>query len=247
LAGDLGKLKRKKIKDEVSQGYHPLTNHSKTSVMKKLFLFILFALASHLLFAQNKAGYPTPEFMNEVSFLNKENMTLVRLEKGSSKMESKTKMGGMGGGESGYLLEGRQSPVRLQAGNLSFVFYNGSSAANSPRTDSIMSANGMDPSMNAQMTNGMEMMNDPSRTTSLYSMTAEKGSRQVTVRAYGGMKLMGKSKKESTKYTLSIKKIKNGYYEMVVDKPLPRGEYAFVLTSMTSTDGTYLLFAFGID
>jgi hypothetical protein len=216
--------------------------------MKKLFLLPVFISTCNLLAAQNKVNYPTPEFTNEVSFLNKENMTVVRLEKGSSKMESKTKMGGMGGGENGYSLEGSKSPVRLQAGNLSFVFYNGSSASGtSPYTDSVMRANGMDPSINSQMNSNMEMMSDPSRTTSLYCMNAEKGSRKVTIQAYSGMKLMGKSKKESVRYTLSIKKIKSGYYEMVVDKPLPKGEYAFVLMSMGSMDGSCQLFAFGID
>ena len=94
--------------------------------MKKMLLVILFNTVSLLLFAQGKLAYPTPEFNNEINFLNKENMTLIRLEKGNSKMESKAKMGGMGGGESGYTLEGNKSLVRLSGGgNLSFVFIPG--------------------------------------------------------------------------------------------------------------------------
>ncbi len=61
------------------------------------------------------------------------------------------------------------------------------------------------------------------------------------------MKLLGKSKKESTKYTISVKKIREGYYEMIVDKALQKGEYAFTLMNYVSMDGSYLLFAFGID
>jgi len=107
-----------------------------------------------------------------------------------------------------------------------------------------MKANGMDPS---EMKNGMDMMTDPSRNTTLYSMNEEKGNRKITIMAYQGMKLFGKSKKESTKYTLSIKKVMDGYYEMIVDKPLPRGEYAFVKMDFGSRDGSYSLFAFGVD
>jgi hypothetical protein len=216
--------------------------------MKKVLMLAFIFCASNLLFAQTKQVYPTPEFNNEINFLNKEKMILMRLEKGVSKMQSKTKMGGMGGGESGYTLEGPKSPVRIPASNnLSFVFSTGSGSGNTHEADSMMKANGMDPSMSSGMSEGLDMMNDPSRTTSLYNMNTEKGARKVTVQAYGGMKLFGKSKKESTKYTLSIKKIKEGYYEMVVDKPLLKGEYAFVQMSMTSADGSTLLFAFGVD
>ena len=215
--------------------------------MKKIFFFaILFNTGSLFLFAQDKQTYPTPEFNNEINFLNKENMTLMRLEKGSSKMGSKTKMGGMGGGENGYTLEGSKSPVRLPGGNnLSFVFYTGNTSSSTTlQSDSIMKAKGIDPSV---MRNGMYMMNDPSRNASLYNMNTEKGSRKITLQAYQGMKLFGNSKKENIKYTLSIKKIKDGYYEMIVDKPLPKGEYAFVVMSYGNMDGFYPLFAFGVD
>jgi hypothetical protein len=216
--------------------------------MKKVLMLAFILSTNNLLFAQTKQVYPTPEFNNEINFLNKEKMILMRLEKGTSKMQSKTKMGGMGGGESGYSLGGAKSPVRIPASNnLSFVFSTGSGAGSTPEADSIMKANGMDPSMRSGMSEGLDMMNDPSRTTSLYNMNTEKGDRKVTMQSYGGMKLFGKSKKESTKYTLSIKKIKEGYYEMIVDKPLPKGEYAFVQMNFSSMDGSTLLFAFGVD
>lgn len=196
-----------------------------------------------------KDKYPVPEYSNEIYFLKKDSvMQLQRLEKGLSKMESKSKMGGMGGGENGYQLEGTRSPVRMpQLTDLSFVFYTGGSSTTTPEADSAMRANGMDPSMQQQMGNTMDMMNDPSRTVSLYNMNAEKASRKITVMSYGGMKVFGKSKKENLKYTLSIKKVRDGYYELVVDKRLPKGEYAFVYTSMTNMDGSNLLFAFGVD
>ena len=46
---------------------------------------------------------------------------------------------------------------------------------------------------------------------------------------------------------MSIRKIKDGYFEMIVDKVSPKGEYAFVMMDVGSTDGSSLLFAFGID
>ena len=60
------------------------------------------------------------------------------------------------------------------------------------------------------------------------------------------MGMMGKFKKSSTKYTLSIKKVKENYYEMIVDKTLPRGNYAFVMMDTGSMDQSYSLFAFEV-
>ena len=42
----------------------------------------------------------------------------------------------------------------------------------------------------------------------------------------------GKKSQSSDKYTFSVKKIREGYWELVIDKPLPRGEYAFSMMSM---------------
>ena len=52
---------------------------------------------------------------------------------------------------------------------------------------------------------------------------AEKGKRKALLQS---MEIMGKSEKTAAKYTLSIKKIKDGYHELVVDKIPPRGEYS---------------------
>ena len=193
---------------------------------------------------KTKQQYPTPEYNNEIYFFIKDSAQVTRLEKGFSKMESKSKMGGIGGAENGYELEGSKSPVRLEAGpNLSFIFFTGEES-NSTVSDSMMKKNGIDP---AAFGDPMAMMNDPSRTTSLYKMSSEKGSRKITMQSYQGMKLLGGSKKESTKYTLSVKKIRSGYYELQVDKPLLRGEYAFMIMDMASMTGSTSLFAFGID
>lgn len=215
--------------------------------MKKILFFLLMSNPVWLTAQNNTKQYPTPEYSNEIYFFIKDSASLSRLEKGESKMQSKSKMGGMGGGEQGYALEGSKSPIRLESGKpLSFIYFmNESSAGSSPESDSAMKANGMD---NASMDDAMSMMNDPSKTTSLYKMNVEKGNRKITLQSYGGMKILGKSKSESKKFTLSFKKVRYGYYELVVDKMLPKGEYAFLLMDMSmGMDGSTRLFAFGVD
>lgn len=208
--------------------------------MKKSFTFCCFVLSSICLIAQT--SYPVPDYSNEIYLVKKDTgITLMRLEKGSSKQEMKVKMMGMGGMDQGYTLEGETSTVHLPAGsNLVFLLYTGAGAsASNPQTDSMMRANGMDPAM---MSNPMGMM-DPTQNITLYSMTATKGQRKAMLQSMG---LMGKSKKTATKYTLSVKKVKEGYYEMIVDKTLPKGEYTFVMASM-SMDQQFSLFAFAVD
>jgi hypothetical protein len=220
--------------------------------MKKYF-FIAFAILalSPFLFGQpEKTKYPEPEFSNEVYYLKKDSInTAVRLEKGSSKMENKTKMGGMGGSESGYILDGEKSTVRLKTGSsLSFIISKGGGkAAASPQTDSMMKANGMDPASAGDMTGGM---NDPANTITLYKAESGKGKRKILMMKAPGMSPFGSKKMQSSdKYTFSVKKVSDGYWELVIDKTLPRGEYAFSMMNMGmgSMDGSTTLFSFGID
>jgi len=46
-----------------------------------------------------------------------------------------------------------------------------------------------------------------------------------------------------------VKKIREGYWELVIDKTLPKGEYAFSMMGMGmgNMDGSTTLFSFGID
>lgn len=212
--------------------------------MKKIFVLFLSIFIAGALMAQK---YPEPEFSNEISYLKKDSInSLVRLEKGSSKMDTKTKMGGFGGSESGYEMEGEKSTVRLQTGsNLSFVFSNGASgkSSSSSMRDSMMKANGMDPSM-------MQSMMDPSNTISLYKAETDKDKRKVLLQKSPGASPFGSKKSQSSdKFTFSAKKIREGYWEFVIDKTLSKGEYIFTMMSMGmgSMDGSTLLFAFAID
>lgn len=216
--------------------------------MKKSILLLCLLVLTVTIYSQK---YPEPEFTNEVYYLKKDSGTVTRLEKNSSKRESKTKMGGLGGMESGYLIEGEKSPIRLAAGkDLSFVFSTGASATTTtpdPQRDSMLRANGVDPAM----MEGMGQMNDPANTISLYKTEKDKEGRKIIMQKSPGMMPFGSKKiKSSDKYTFSVRKIREGYWELVIDKNLPKGEYAFTVMNFMNPDaatGNTLLFAFGID
>jgi hypothetical protein len=219
----------------------------------KYFITVITLLASLQLFSQiDPAKYPDPEFSNEVYWYRKDSVTvLMRLEKGSSKMETKMKLGGMGGAENGYAIDEERSPVRLnESKGLSFIFSTGASSAK-PRSaayDSMMRANGVDPSMVDGM--GMDGMSDPSKTITLYKAETGKGKRKVLLMKTGGaIPFSGRKPKSSDKYSFSVRKIRDGYWELMVDKSLPKGEYAFSVSSfgMNNMDGSVTLFAFGVD
>ena len=215
--------------------------------MKKIFLSIAAIIITC---AANAQKYPEPEFSNEVYFLKKDSVfSALRLEKNVSKMESKTKMGGLGGSESGYNMDGTKSTVRLTSGTkLSFIISTGASSDKaSSSQDSMMKASGMDPSMMQGMMGGS---NDPASTITLYKTESEKGKRKILMQKNAGaVPFSSKKTKSSDKYTFSVKKIREGYWELVIDKTLPKGEYAFSKMDMTGMNAgqSFLLFAFGID
>jgi hypothetical protein len=203
---------------------------------------VVCALSFSLVAAGQK--YPEPEFSNEIYYFDRDSSTLARLEKGNSKLDTKIKMAGFGGAESGYEIEGDKSTVRLNKGKgLSFVFFNGSSQTSNAAKDSMMKANGIDPAMLREMT-------EPSSMITLYLAKSEKDKRKVFLQKSGGANPFASHKNQSSdKYTFSIKKIREGYWELVIDKTLPKGEYIFTMMNMGfgNMDGSTLLFAFAID
>jgi uncharacterized protein YxeA len=216
--------------------------------MKKICLSLLITLTAAVAVAQK---YPEPEFTKEEYYLKKDSSyTVQRLEKGSSKMETKTKMGGMGGSESAYVLDGGKSTVSISNENkLSFVFSTGTSSgtSSSKERDSMMLANGMDPSA-VQGMGDISGINDPASSIVLYKLETGSNKRKALLQKNPGISPFG-SKKQKTgeKYTFSVKKIREGYWELVVDKALPKGEYAFVMAGMgmQSMDGATTMFSFG--
>lgn len=214
----------------------------------KILIFLLTVLIHCVaVYAQT---YPEPEFSNEVYYLKKDSApTVMRLSKESSKIETKTKLGGMGGSESAYVMEGAKATARVPATNsLSFVYSTGATAktkSNDTR-DSMMRANGMDPSM----LEGMGSANDPSQNITLFKLEVSGGKRKVLLQKNPGMSPFGsKKQKSSTKYSFSVRKVRDGYWELVIDKTLPSGEYAFTMnaTQQGSVNSMTTLFAFGVD
>ena len=208
--------------------------------MKKIISFLAAMLFASLLFAQT---YPDPEFSNEVYYLKKDSAyILVRLEKGLAKQQTKVNM--ITGSEYSYTIEGKASSVRLNNGkNISFIFST-SAVSSNPFSDSVMKANGMDP-------NSISGFSDPSKMITLYKLDIGKNERKISMAKGGGVYWFSKKGDQgSNKYSFSLKKIRNGYWELVVDKPLPKGEYAFsVMGVMGSEDITesQTVFTFGID
>jgi hypothetical protein len=185
-------------------------------------VLMLFACAT----AVYSQEYPEPEFANEVYFLKKsDTMSLVRLEKDYSSVDTKVKAAGIGGVEHGYEMEGEASSIRLVSGkNLSFVF-----------------------SAGAEVSASAFSAFDPTSMVTLYRSDISKGKRKIYLHKGGGY--FGTKMKSSEKYSFSVKKIREGYWELVIDKPLPKGEYVFTAQSggIGAADGSVSMYAFGID
>lgn len=216
--------------------------------MKIHFLFSLLFLVYGSVFAQSaKTKYPDPEFSNEIYLLKKDS-TLLRLEKDASAMDTKLKAAGFGGAESGYSIEGEKSQVQIQSGEgLSFIFSTSASAPGSSATsDSMARAMGADPAMMAET---MSDRLDPGNTISLYKTEPGKEVRKILLQKTPGMLGINKKLASAKKYTFSVKKIREGYWELVIDKTLPKGEYAFTITGMATENmlGSVSIFAFGVN
>ena len=218
--------------------------------MKKILNAVIILLMSiSYLFAQlDKSGYPNPEFNNEIYLFRKDSANkFLRLEKNESSMNTKTKLGGFGGAETGYSMEGEKSTVRLTTGNeLSFIYFESAEESSLSDSDSTLHNAGITPEMMA----AMNKMTDPTNMISLYKTETVKDKRKSSLAKSGGaLPFSGKKSKASQKYPFSVKKIREGYWQLVIDKNLPKGEYAFVVMGMGTAgmDGGAAMFAFGID
>jgi uncharacterized protein YxeA len=217
--------------------------------MKKIICSITGLIAVLNTYAQT---YPEPEYTNEVYYLKKDSVySLTRLEKNSAKSEQHNNM--LSGSEVSNVFDGGKSPVRFQKGsNLFFIFSTGTAATTggNNQSDSMMKANGMDPNM---MTNMMGGMTDPATNITLYKLNISKGIRKIITMKAPGMSPFGNHKVTSSdKYTFSVKKIKEGYWVLQIDKTLPSGEYAFALSGMMGGMGSMMgqgmvVYAFGVD
>jgi len=192
--------------------------------------------------AQN---YPNPDFNNEVYALRKDSGKLTRLEKASSQIHQKTSI--MGGGSMQYEVEAKQSTIRFtNMDPYSFIIWtgsgNGGNVASGSAGDSAMRASGFDPNM----FNGFGSLN-PSQI-ALYKMDVSHDQRTVVMAKGGGFNF-GKKSSSGGVQTTSFRKVRDGYFEIVLDKKPAPGEYAFLVqqTGMASANGGVILFCFGVD
>ncbi len=88
---------------------------------RAVIVLFLAAIAGNNCRAQATAAVPDPEFMNQVYYLDSANKPAA-LEKNSTSMVSKSKMGGFGGSSSAYVMPGKKSPIRIKSGkDISFI------------------------------------------------------------------------------------------------------------------------------
>ena len=137
--------------------------------------------------------------------------------------KQKKKLGGFGGVSFSYEIEGEQSTVRLNADSAVFVLQQGTGS----------------------------LAIDISMTLRLFKLEIKKGKR-VAVEGEYKPSVLGTGKTTDTKITTSSKSLKEGLTQIVPEKKLVKGEYAFVSSIMQGNnyDGKntrYVVYAFAID
>ena len=170
--------------------------------MKNIILTVFLSAGTFLLNAQIATdSIPDPEFMNQVFAVGKDHK-LINLEKKEAEIVTKTKVGGIGGSKQFYEIDGEKSTVVLAPDNILFV------------VSITAGANSM----------GM----DPSSQYSLLKFENKKNTRQAVSADYGGMMNKGKTHEGENVIGLNLKKIREGVIGLVPEKPLEKGEYAFI-------------------
>ena len=146
------------------------------------------------------------------------------LENTKAVRRTKTTLGGFGGSSFSYILEGEKSPVRLRADSAIFVTDKGKGL----------------------------LATDPSITITLYKLEAGNDKRIAVLNKYKPSYVGGGSKNTNTKIPMGTKDLKEGLQQLLPEKKLEPGEYAFITITIAGNnyDGKntkYIVFAFGID
>ena len=145
------------------------------------------------------------------------------LENTNATRKQKKKLAGFGGVSFSYEMEGEKSTVRLNADSAIFVLQQGT---------------------------GMLAM-DMSMTLRLFKLEI-KNSKRIAVEGDYKPSILGTGKTTDTKITTSSKSLKEGLTQIVPEKKLEKGEYAFVSSMMEGNNYNgkntkYIVYAFGID
>lgn len=201
----------------------------------KTILFSLILFSSGLLFAQNDEE---GELLNHISYMNKADKKTIGLEKVTAKMKNKTKLGGMGGFSSAYVIDGSKSNITVPSeDSLQFVLTKDIDVSEGSAPDTVI--NGMN------VSDMMSEIMDPSRNISLYRLTTEKGTRKATMQEAGGM-FNSKIKDGAEKISFDVRKTK-GKYIFIIPKKLKPGEYAFIDMMGGGMDQSFTAFCFRVE
>lgn len=176
--------------------------------MKQFILTVAMATATLLLAAQSADSIPDPEFINQVFAWGKDHK-LMPLEKKRAEIVTKNKMG-IGGAKQMYQLDGANSSVSVSTDNTMFVV----STANS---------------------GGFGM--DPSQQFMLMKFESRKDKREAVSAQYGGMMKKQNTNQAGNEIGLNYKQIREGVYGIMPEKPLEKGQYAFINKMSAQTAG----------
>jgi len=141
---------------------------------------------------------PTPEFINQPYYYDKDDNRLIKLENATARMNTKKKALGLSGGKQFLSMETSTSKIRFTSSkNISFLI----------------------------KTKGDEI--DLTSFIKLYKFSSGGDKREVILTSNGGI-LNSKSEDKSTSVNLSVKNISPSNYMIMFSEPLEAGEYGFV-------------------
>jgi len=189
--------------------------------MKPLTIYLILSIISDYGRGQpNGLHAPSQEIMNHVYVLR--NDSLLALDQKDGRMESKTRAMGYGGSETGIVIDGDKSTLRIRAGDsLRFV---------------------------VKLVTGMM---DPTMMIRLYRLDSKKGKREAVMSMQGGAYSREKSNGNSNEISFNIQKSASDDYFMIPSSRLMSGEYGFMnmmmISMQSSRNPVYTLFTFGID
>lgn len=156
---------------------------------------------------------PTPEFINQPYYFDKDDNRLIRLENNTGKLNTKKKTLGLQGAKQILSTDGSSSKVRfVSKNNINFLI----------------------------KTNGD--VNDLTTYVKLFRLTPANDKREVTVSSKEGI-INNKDDGKSTTVSFSVKMISPENYMITFAEPLEAGEYAFVwVKNMDSQEFTLYAF-----
>jgi hypothetical protein len=183
---------------------------------------LAFALFSATIQAQDIASYGKAP-SSEIKLYHPATEKQTDLEATSATRKQKKKLGGFGGVSFSYEIEGERSAIRLNADSAIFVLQQGTGS----------------------------LAIDMSMTLRLFKLEVKNGKRNAVEGDYKPS-VLGTGKTTDTKITTSTKQLKEGLSQIVPEKKLEKGEYAFVSSMMQGNnyDGKntkYAVYAFAID